>query len=42
MAVTLAGNPIDVAGTFPKVGDTFVCCPDSSGIDAVIVREKNF
>ena len=22
MAVTLAGNPIDVSGTFPKVGDT--------------------
>ncbi len=22
MAVTLGGNPIDVAGTFPKVGDT--------------------
>lgn len=22
MTVTLAGNPIDVAGTFPKVGDT--------------------
>lgn len=22
MAVTLAGNPIDIAGTFPKVGDT--------------------
>ncbi len=22
MAVTLAGNPIDVAGSFPKVGDT--------------------
>lgn len=22
MAVTLGGNPIDVAGSFPKVGDT--------------------